>query len=140
MKKPETRNEFLNTTDERNHLSDMVQYFASRDQCQSEEAAPYLRRFQELLDECGPDDGSIMLQDHWALLHEVRSELPKAIMHREREIELTEQLLAIGGPVGPINEAFLAEKLCALARDYSQTGEFNKANELLRRANRAAEQ
>jgi hypothetical protein len=126
------RTDFLNRADELNYVSDMVRYVASRKQLNSEVAVRFLEKFERLLKESGKDDGSIILQDHWSLFHEVRGDYRKAIPHREREIALIEQLFEIGGPVGPINKDFLSKTIQTLAQDYLAEGEQDKAHEVLR--------
>jgi hypothetical protein len=118
MKRPAARIDFLNAGDELNYLSDFVRYFASKGASNSAEAAPFLQRFSDLLQQSGSDDGSILLQDHWALLHEIKGDIPKAIEHREREVELIERLFAIGGPIGSVDYSFLAEVMDVLLSHY----------------------
>ena len=130
MKRPRTRTHFHSTPDELNYLSEIAWYFASTASSQSSEAISCMKRFSELLESSGVDDGSIMLQDHWALFHEMRADIPAAIRHREREIELIERLFEIGGPVDPINYAFLARTMEKLLDCYSRKGEQTKADNL----------
>lgn len=92
-----------------------------------------LRRFHDILAGVGLDNGSIVLQGHWALLHEAEGRPAQAIKHREREIELTERLFAIGGPVGPVNQQFLIRILHALHQDCLHAGETERANAVLQR-------
>jgi hypothetical protein len=138
MRQPRKRRRFRGPGDELNYLNDMVAYFVCEEKANSEAARPFLQRFGELLKQAGSDDGSIMLQDHWALFHEALGGIPKAIMHREREIALIEDLFAIGGPVGPVNGRFLAKTMHSLVRDYLQAGEREKANQLVRRIEQGA--
>lgn len=133
MTRPKVRSDFLNVADELNYLSDMIRYFVCKENSDSKEAATFLQRFGELLKRSGSDDGSIILQDHWALYQETLGDIPNAIRCREREIELIERLFAIGGPVDPINRAFLIQTMQSLARDYLQQGELERANQLLHR-------
>lgn len=129
MKKPTKRCDFLNDVDELNYLNDVVRYFHIAGQ--SEKAAACLRRMEALLTPLDLDDGGIMLQDHWAVLHEVRGNIVEAIVHREREVELLDYLLSLG-PVPPM-EPFLANAMRALANDYAQVGETEKEQQLRRR-------
>ena len=133
-RRPRKRTKFLNPGDELNHLNDVLRYLLSNGQSRSAEAAPTLRRFGELLAERGLDDGSIVLQEHWALLYEVLEDYPRAIRHRTRQAEIVERLFEIGGPVPPIDHAYLAEVPRSLARDYQRVGDEHEAKRLLGRA------
>jgi hypothetical protein len=70
VKRPDVRHDFLSEGDELNYLSDMVGFHLRSGRESSIDMQSSLRRFHELLAHRGLDDGSIMLQDHWALLHE----------------------------------------------------------------------
>ena len=132
-KRPKVRYDFLNNHDELNHLSDMIHFYIQGGHTPPMPAESLLRRFHDLLTRVGLDNGSIVLQDHWALLHEVEGRKAQAIAHREREIELIERLFAIGGPVGDINDQFLTEVLNALHQDCLDVGNMDKANDVLQR-------
>ena len=84
---------------ELNDLSDLL-HSEEASVASSEDIATMLRRFKELLDELGTDDGSILLQDHWALWHEKSGSLDQAVAHRLREIELLCRLFEIS----PLNK------------------------------------
>jgi hypothetical protein len=132
-KRPTPRSEFLGPPDELNYLSDMVTYFSSIGQIGSPEATALLARFAGLLEQSGLDDRSIVLQEHWALLHEVRGDMAQAIRHRERQIELIERLFAIGGPVGSVNYTFLRATMQKLVDNCRRHGQHERADELTRR-------
>src|SRR4051812_34582531 len=96
-KQPKRRRKFLNGGDELNYLSDKICSHLQNRRRFPKRLEAILHRFHDILDESGLDDGSIMLQDHWALLHEAEGRMVEAIVHREREIELIEHLFSIGG-------------------------------------------
>ena len=128
MKRPMKRHDFLSSGDELNYLNDVVRYLAA--QGDVEKVAPCLNRMHELLRPMGTDDGSIMLQDHWAVLHEIRGDFVQAVPHRQREVELIEKLFEIDGPIAPVDFGFLIQTMDALANDYLQFGEVDKEQEL----------
>src|SRR3954467_12228878 len=117
IRRPRKRKYFLNPGDERNYLSDMLHCFVADGTIGSLEGAAHLSRFETLFRAKGRNDGSILLQQHWAQFFEIRGEIRRAARHREREIELIERLFAIGGPIESmnpiysINEAFLARAM-----------------------------
>jgi hypothetical protein len=129
-KRPPFRRDFLGNGDELNYLSDVLTYLGSIDETGTEEAIRLLGRFADLLNQRGLDDGSIMLQDHWALLHELRGNVAQAIVHRQREIALIERSFTLGGPVGDVNHAFLRAKMEMLAHDYCRHGEQEMADQI----------
>jgi hypothetical protein len=139
IKRPPSRRLFLGPGDELNHVSDMLHYFIAAESIEGRTAARYVRRFEELLRAIGRDDGSILTQQYWAQLYEIRGDVRRAARHREREIELVERLFAIGGPVESvnpqysINEAFLAREMRVLHGHYVALGDPAKAKRLLAR-------
>jgi hypothetical protein len=132
-KRPKTRHDFLSDEDELNYLSDMIRFYLQTGRKPTRPVESLLHRFHDILACVGLDNGSIMLQDHWALLHEAEGRVAQAIEHREREIELIERLFAIGGPVGDLNEQFLTEVLNSLHQDFLHVGNVDKANTVLQR-------
>ena len=128
MKKPMKRHDFLGSGDELNYLNGVVRYLAA--QGDEEKVSPCLIRMHELLRPMGTDDGSIMLQDHWAVMYEIRGDFLQAIPHREREIEYIEKLFAIDGPVPQVDYGFLIQTMDALANDCLQIGAQDKEQEL----------
>lgn len=127
IQRPTKPRRFLGPRDELNYLNDVLVYYASLSQVGTAKARKHLRRFAVLLNERGLDDGSIMLQDHWALYHELAGNYPQAIRHRKREIALIRRLFEIGGPIADVNEVFLSAKMDRLAEDYEQTGQLDLA-------------
>lgn len=95
-KRPRRRRHFLSDGDERNYLSDVIHYHLSHQSIDSPDGADSLHRLKESLEQAGDDDGSVMLQDHWALLYEARGEFGKAAERRLRELQLIDRAIEIG--------------------------------------------
>jgi hypothetical protein len=131
MKRPRKRQTFRSEAAELNYLNDVIQSVSSRGEISSSELKILLRRFHELLVPSGLDDGSIMLQDHWAVFHEASSNFGSAIGHRVREVELIHKLFAIDGPVGPVDLSFLLDKLSSLQRLYRELGQDENSARIL---------
>ncbi|MGH7140186.1 MAG: hypothetical protein ACREHD_30985, partial [Pirellulales bacterium] len=55
-------------------------------------ARRYRRRLEKSIGELPDNDLAILREEAMALLHELADEIPQAIQHREREIELIERL------------------------------------------------
>ena len=134
MNHPLHRSEFPNIGQELHHISDVIQAGKAKKEPLDEDL---VARFELLLQACGLDDGSIMLQEFWATLHEIKGDFEKAIFHRKRQVQLVEQLFAMGGPVGPIDDKYLASILRSLAdslmttrRDEEAAQARNRAEEL----------
>ena len=127
MKKPpKNRDGFRSRGSELNYLHDLVAYWWHRDGGMSR-IVHELERFEELLAASGLDDGSIALQEHWTLLHQVRGNFHQCSQHREREIVLIQRALEIGGPIGEINFEYLANKWLELAHFYVAEGKNERA-------------
>jgi len=123
---PHPRRMFVSEADERNYLSDMIRArLRGRHKPWIESL---LGRFHELLARAGLDDRSIVLQEHWAVLHEAEGRIAQAIEHREREVELIETLFSLGGPIGPINHRFLKETLRTLRQNCLRVGDTARAD------------
>ena len=137
MKKPpKFRDIFLNEYDELNYLNDMICFYKKHNIETSIKLKLALKRFSQILSKVGLDDGSIMLQDHWVLLHESEGRFMQAIEHREREVERIEQLFSIGGPVGPINIKFFINALEALYQNYLHLGNTYKSTSVINYINK----
>lgn len=89
---------FSSSADERNYLGELLEHFKSRNPTNPKNIEKYLDRFERLLKRAGSDDGSILLQTHWALLHEFHGNIRRAIFHRERDIKYVTRLLTKYGP------------------------------------------
>ena len=139
-RRPRHRKNFLGVGDELNYLNDWIRHCLRAKSAPSPGIDEYLGRFGAILAEIGPDDGSIVLHDHWALYHEARGCTSLAIRHREREIEKIDRLFAIGGPVGPVNADYLMEKLELLHRAYLQSGATEQAEIVFERLNAGRDQ
>jgi hypothetical protein len=113
--KPKRRQSFRGPGNKLYHLRDMIEYAVAGGNDRSLQR--YLRLFGEALHESGTDDGSIMLQDHWAWWLELRHDYARAAKHRRREIQIVRRLFEMGGPIGPINKKFLKSIERSLARD-----------------------
>ena len=133
MKRPRPDLPYLNDADERNQLADLVAYSEATGKARPGERAKTLRRFRKLLEKAGVDDGSIVLQEHWAVLHEAEGDHVAAARHREREARLVRRLFAIGGPVGSVDHHYLAAVLSRLCDDYEQAGDPERAGLARRR-------
>lgn len=123
---------------ELNRLHDRIRTHRIRPSCTAE-FRQHCDRFEELLRDQGRDDGSIRLQEHWALLHELCDNAAEVLWHRQREVELIRRLLEIGGPVGGYDHPSLAKRLVALGTLYKAVREFAKAACVIREAEEIAE-
>ena len=132
MNRPDNRTEFRSAADELNHISDLIQYASDHAEPLDERV---VTRFGAILKSCGDDDGSIALQEHWANFHEVNGDFEKASFHRMRQIQLVEELFHIGGPIGPVNNEYLASALRSLAKCLIAMGKHAEAAQNLGRAN-----
>ena len=109
VRKPRPRRRFLNVGDELNHLNNLVRWWAAVELLESVEGVKAVDRFQELLNASGTDDGSIMLQEHWAVYFGAVGDRMQALRHRVREVALVERLVQIGSPDGTFDQRYLAE-------------------------------
>lgn len=87
--------------------------------------------FELLLHELGDDDGSISLQEHWALLHTVRSNNQLAIDRLVRVLSYLEKLKSTGYPVEPEWEC---KRLTELSVLYGKVGDTTNSEATLRLA------
>jgi hypothetical protein len=139
--RPKQRRSFLGPSDERNYLRELLEYFKLRNETKSKAVSKYLQRFERLLNHAGLDDGSILLQNHWALFHEFRGDIERAIFHREREIKFVNRLLTKYGPakssipIYSIDDSYLRRTMRLLHRHYIAVGKLKKATGLVRRLN-----
>lgn len=137
--RPQPPPSFLGPTDELNYWYDLIRYYERTAELSSVEAKNCLRRFEQLLADAGMDDGTILIQKYWAVLHEARGNLSAAVPYREREIELIERLFEIGGPVRAVVPAhsidyeYLSREMRILLRHYEALGQAERAAELRRR-------
>lgn len=139
MKPPKKHRSFESVAAELNYLNDAISYWWHHSS-KPNSAIRFRNRFATLLAARETDDGSIALQEHWALLREVDGDIPKAIFHRAREIALLERALRLGGPIDEIDHSYLAEKYMRLSILHGQNGNrrsaircFSKAKQLAAR-------
>jgi hypothetical protein len=92
--------------------------------------------FEKLLNELGDDDGSISLQEHWALLHTVRSNNELAIDRMVRVLSYLEKLKVTGYPVEP---EWVCRRLTELALLYAKVGDITNSEAILQLAQAKAE-
>lgn len=118
---------------ELNLLSDVIRHLARRHDLRSKFGRRCLFDFEAHLEDAGLDNGSIVLQEDWALLHDVRGNVRAAVRHRERLIELVEHLFEIGGPHPPIDHRYLLNAMRTLRRQYNSLGQTENSRELARR-------
>ena len=117
MGRPKRRAGFLGPADELNYLNDLVLWLNANRGLDRNTGRRALVRYRVLLDAAGLDDGSILLQEHWATYYEVTSAFTHAAAHRDRQVELVESLFRIGGPIAPIDHAYLDRARLAAAHD-----------------------
>lgn len=127
----EPRSPFTSTGDELNYLADQIRGHTLPSGEFDPNASPFVERFATLLNASGSDDGSIMLQDHWALLCEVRHDFRRAVQHREAELLYLDELFGIDGPVGPIDRDFFDTVAKHLVDDCLALGDSAKVDQLL---------
>ena len=88
---PMTQRRFFNDWGELAYLCKKIRYwFYSR--MQKTRAERYLNRLERVLHNLPENGSAIIRQEGLALLHELRGEIGKSVMHRQREIELIERL------------------------------------------------
>lgn len=94
---------------------------------------PAIELFGELLKDRGEDDGSIVLQQYWALFFDVSGKYSLAIKHRKRVIELVHELVEVAGFDEIINKEYLLDEMELLHGDYVHLNDIESAAELRRR-------
>ena len=139
ISRPKWRRSFLGAADERNYVMEVLEYYKSLNAVESKVARRYLLRFSRLLKRAGLDNGSIMLQTQWSLLHELRGNIDQAIFHRKCQIRLLNRLLTKYGPskshlpLYSIDKSYLSRAMQALYGHYIIKREFKKADRLGRK-------
>lgn len=137
MLKPEFRSDdFLGPGDELNYLNDVIRYESFVGNLKSESAKKSIKRFEILLKSRGDDNGSIILQSHWSLLHEINKDYKSAVASRSKEADLVLKCLKLGGEIGPITIQFYVQVLQSLLRNYHMLGDEQKVVELSDRIKR----
>ena len=110
-------------------------------------ARPFARKLEALLKKVSPHHETVLGEECWSLIHELKGNYSEAIKYRENEIRLIERLqqLAAGRPNGHIvlrryDCADLADRLELLAVLYHHAGNLNKAVTVLQECERVCEQ
>jgi tetratricopeptide (TPR) repeat protein len=108
-------------------------------------ARPFADQLEKVLLALPPDENSRAIQEAWALVHETRGDLRKAVEYREKEIALCEKWVRIMGP--PDREGYearlgddesVAGKHLLTAYLYDDLGELEKAYAHVKKALRLA--
>jgi tetratricopeptide (TPR) repeat protein len=102
------------------------------------EARPFALRLERLLKKASPHHETILGEECWSLVYELKGNYKKAIRYRENEIRLIERLqeLARGKPNGQVvlrryDYADLCDRLELLAVLYHRAGNLDKAVSVL---------
>ena len=134
---PRSRRAFRGVADELDYLNEKISYWWHQ-RGERRHAIQFVDRFEELLQSLRTDDGSIVMQEYWGLLHEVRGSLKKAIAARKREAALIGKLLDIAGPVGPVDHEYLLATLLLIASLHLQADETSQSIDVLHEAEQLA--
>lgn len=133
-----SRRKFAGPWDEIDYLYHKLLYwFYQREDARR--ARPFARRLKRLLKKAAAGQEAIFPEGCWALLHEVDGDLPKAIEHRAREIDLIKRLHKITRKTPSQDFVLdrygyddLSDRLDLLAILYHDSGDLNKAISTLR--------
>ncbi len=90
-KPPTTQRRFLSAWSELEYVCSKIHYWLYTRKHQAK-AARYVNRLERLLGELPENDLAIIREEGLALLNELKCDIVAAIVHREREIQLTERL------------------------------------------------
>jgi tetratricopeptide (TPR) repeat protein len=97
-------------------------------------ALAYTDKLHDLLSRLASDHDSIFGEECWSLLYELKGDLPTAIRHREREIELILKLWEISADTPGMDVALraygiaeLADRFDLLAMLYHDAGDLDRA-------------
>lgn len=115
-RKPPRRTQFTGPADELNHWSEVIRHVQSRTGRDLPLSHPAVVRLAALLGECPADNGSIVLQEHRALLGELRGDYASAVFHQAIAIDRVKEFIALE-PIWPIDDTYLMrsqEKLASL--------------------------
>jgi hypothetical protein len=133
-----TRRKFRSEWDEINYLRDKVLYWFYEREDQRK-ALRFCDRLQTLVERASADHESILGEECWALLCEIRGDLTGAIAYREHEIEQIKKLFRISAKSTQRDFIFqtfdysdLGDRLDLLAILYHDTGNLKKAVVLLK--------
>jgi hypothetical protein len=131
--------------DEIRALYDKILYWFY-EQEDAAEARVHARRLEPLLKKVSPHHETILGEECWSLVHELKGNYREAIRYRENEIRLIERLhqLAAGKPNGHAilqryDYADLCDRLELLAILYHHAGNLDKAVSVLQECERLCE-
>jgi hypothetical protein len=133
IKKPPYRTKFFGPGDELNHLSDELIYLTTR---KSKSMQSRLKRFLQILEISGKDNGSIMLQRHWAQYFALIENWQLSIKHKMQEVEYIEKLLSIDGPVCGMDYHALTQSIKELIILCAKGSRFELIGGLIRKITR----
>jgi hypothetical protein len=91
MKPPITQRRFATSWGELHYVCKKIRFWLYGRK-QKSRAERFRERLQRVLNDLPANDRAIIREEALALLHELKEELDQAIAHREREIQLMEQL------------------------------------------------
>lgn len=91
LKPPSTERSFATAWGELDYLCRKIHFWLYARQRRSQ-AAHFAARLQQVIEQLPANDTAILRQDGLALLAELQGDIPQAIKHRRREIELTRRL------------------------------------------------
>jgi len=91
MKPPITQRRFANGWGELDYICKKIRFWLYTRK-QKPRAERFLPRLERVLDDLPENDSAIIREEALALLHELKEDQNYAIAHREREIQLMEQL------------------------------------------------
>ncbi len=140
---PRTRRKFRSDWAEMAYLSDKIFYWVNMGR--GAVARRFEKRMRDILLRHKRHQGAILVQEGWALVHELNGEWQKAVKRRKREVALLERLQRAAREHDQAAKAYilyecgperLAESLTFLAIDYAKWGRTGDAKNTLRRAER----
>jgi hypothetical protein len=145
VKPPPHRRKFANEWDEIRYLYDKLLYWLYQ-RGDRGRARPYAERLECLLRKADPDHNSILGEECWSLVYETKCDLPKAIEHRNKEIDLIQRMhiLSQDSPHRDVllkdyRYGDLSDRLDLLATLYHDAGQLDKALETLCRSKELCE-
>jgi tetratricopeptide (TPR) repeat protein len=140
VKPPPDRRKFADEWDEIRYLYDKLLYWLYQREDVGK-ARPYAERLERLLRKADPDHKSILGEECWSLVYEVKGDLQKAIEHRKHEIDLIRRFhkLSQNSPhkgflLRDYGYGDLSDRLDLLATLYHDAGQLNKAIETLQQS------
>ncbi|WP_441293106.1 hypothetical protein ACSRUE_19970 [Sorangium sp. KYC3313] len=139
------RRRFVSDWDELDYLYHKALQWFYGSPVNSVRARAFAVRLEELLTKMKPGSMSIMAQECWALVCEIKGDLVGAIRHRRREIKLLMKLLSLPeypqlDPEIVGSHSDLVDLLVLLALLYQDTGSFEEAIKCLEQAREVAKQ